>query len=118
MLLIPDLLAYWLTGEVGAEVTNASTTSLFDVRAQAWAIGLIRQAGLPPRIFPPLRRPGEVIGPVTGTGTERARSFRSSRSALTTRRPPWRACPPPGPTSPTSPRAPGRWSEWNWTPRC
>ena len=66
MLLIPDLLAYWLTGEAGAEITNASTTSLFDVRAQAWAIGLIRQAGLPPRVFPPLRRPGDVIGPITG----------------------------------------------------
>jgi rhamnulokinase len=66
MLLIPDLLAYWLTGEAGAEITNASTTSLFDVRAQAWAAGLIEKAGLPPRIFPPLRRPGEVIGPVTG----------------------------------------------------
>jgi sugar (pentulose or hexulose) kinase len=66
MLLIPDLLAYWLTGQVGAEVTNASTTSLFDVRAQAWATGLIERAGLPPRIFPPLRRPGEVIGPILG----------------------------------------------------
>jgi rhamnulokinase len=65
MLLIPDLLAYWLTGEAGAEVTNASTTSLFDVRAQAWATGLIEKAGLPPRIFPPLRRPGEVIGLIT-----------------------------------------------------
>jgi rhamnulokinase len=66
MLLIPDLLAYWLTGQVGAEVTNASTTSLFDVRAQAWATRLIEKAGLPPRIFPPLRRPGEVIGPILG----------------------------------------------------
>jgi len=66
MLLIPDLLAYWLTGRAGAEVTNASTTSLFDVRAQAWATGLIEKAGLPPRIFPPLRRPGEVIGPIAG----------------------------------------------------
>ena len=34
MLLMPDLLAYWLTGEVGAEVTNASTTALYDVRAR------------------------------------------------------------------------------------
>ena len=64
MLLIPDLLAYWLTGQAGAEVTNASTTLLYDVRAQDWATGLIRKAGLPPRIFPPLRRPGEVIGPI------------------------------------------------------
>jgi rhamnulokinase len=66
MLLIPDLLAYWLTGAVGAEITNASTTSLFDVRAQGWATGVMREAGLPPRIFPPLRRPGDVIGPVDG----------------------------------------------------
>jgi rhamnulokinase len=64
MLLIPDLLAYWLTGVAGAEITNASTTSLLDVRAQAWATEVIRKAGLPPRIFPPLRRPGDIIGPV------------------------------------------------------
>jgi len=62
MLLIPDLLAYWLTGAAGAEVTNASTTSLFDVRAQTWATEVIRKAGLPPRIFPALRQPGDVIG--------------------------------------------------------
>ena len=96
MLLIPDLLAYWLTGEAGAEVTNASTTSLFDVRAQAWATGLIEKAGLPPRIFPPLRRPGEVIGPIRGR-TGRVRRSRSSRSAPMTRRRPWRPCPPAGP---------------------
>ena len=66
MLLIPDLMAYWLTGVPGAEITNASTTSLLEVRAQAWATGLIEKAGLPSRIFPPLRRPGEVIGPILG----------------------------------------------------
>ena len=31
LLLIPDLIGYWLTGEVGAEITNASTTGLLDV---------------------------------------------------------------------------------------
>ena len=66
MLLIPDLLAYWLTGSVGAEITNASTTSLFDVRAQDWATGVMQKAGIPPHIFPPLRRPGEVIGTFIG----------------------------------------------------
>jgi sugar (pentulose or hexulose) kinase len=62
LLMIPDLLAYWLTGVAGAEVTNASTTSLLDVRARAWAGEVIEKAGFPPHIFPPLRRPGEVIG--------------------------------------------------------
>jgi rhamnulokinase len=64
MLLIPDLLAYWLTGETGAEVTNASTTQLLDARHQQWAGGLIATAGLPARLFPPLRQPGTVIGPL------------------------------------------------------
>src|ERR1700722_13439164 len=62
MLLIPDLLAYWLTGEIGAEVTNASTTQLFDTRARDWAWDLIGRAGLPVGLFPALRQPGSVIG--------------------------------------------------------
>jgi rhamnulokinase len=65
LLLIPDLLAYWLTGAVGAEVTNASTTGLLDVTTRTWATGLIEQAGIPPGIFPPLRQPGDLIGPIT-----------------------------------------------------
>jgi rhamnulokinase len=69
LLLIPDLLAYWLTGTIGAEVTNASTTGLLDVTTRTWAFGLIEQAGIPVGIFPPLRQPGELIGPMTAAQT-------------------------------------------------
>jgi rhamnulokinase len=62
LLLIPDLLAYWLTGEIGAEVTNASTTQLYDTRARDWAWDLIGRAGLPAGLFPALREPGSVTG--------------------------------------------------------
>src|SRR6202042_2037813 len=62
LLLIPDLLGYWLTGEIGAEVTNASTTQLYDTRAGDWAWDLIGRAGLPAGLFPALREPGSVIG--------------------------------------------------------
>ncbi|TVT22078.1 rhamnulokinase [Amycolatopsis acidiphila] len=62
MLLIPDLLAYWLTGQAGAERTNASTTQLYDARAGTWATGLAERVGIPPRLLPPLRDPGERIG--------------------------------------------------------
>ncbi len=62
LLLIPDLLGYWLTGEVGAEVTNASTTQLYDVRTQSWAVGLMERAGIPAHLFPALRLPGAIIG--------------------------------------------------------
>ena len=65
LLLIPDLLGYWLTGSVGAEVTNASTTGLLDVTTGTWATGLIEDAGIPARIFPPLRQPGDALGPIT-----------------------------------------------------
>jgi sugar (pentulose or hexulose) kinase len=64
LLMIPDLLIYWLTGEAGAERTNASTTQLYDARRGEWAAGLIERAGLPPALFPPLRSPGEVVGPI------------------------------------------------------
>ncbi len=63
MLLIPDLLNYWLTGEIGAERTNASTTQLYDVRARTWAADLAARVGIPPRLLPPLRDPGTVVGP-------------------------------------------------------
>ncbi len=62
LLLIPDLLAYWLTGELGAEVTNASTTQLYDVRTRTWATQFMERAGIPARLFPALRQPGAIIG--------------------------------------------------------
>jgi rhamnulokinase len=70
LLLIPDLLAYWLTGAIGGEVTNASTTALLDVSARKWATGIMAGAGIDPGLFPALRQPGDVIGPITAPGVE------------------------------------------------
>jgi rhamnulokinase len=64
LLLIPDLLGYWLSGQAGAEVTNASTTQLLDVTTRQWAVSVMKQAGLPTGIFPSLRHPGDLIGPL------------------------------------------------------
>ncbi|WP_233624508.1 rhamnulokinase family protein [Actinoplanes sp. ATCC 53533] len=72
LLMIPDLLTYWLTGERGAEFTNASTTQLLDLRTGEWATELMSSLGIRPALFPPLRAPGTVIGPVLpslGIGT-------------------------------------------------
>ncbi|MFD9604425.1 rhamnulokinase family protein [Streptomyces sp. NPDC059970] len=62
MLLIPDLLVHWLTGTVGAEITNASTTGLFDASAGTWSDALIGRLGLERSWFPPLREPGDPAG--------------------------------------------------------
>ncbi|MEV6288401.1 rhamnulokinase family protein [Kribbella sp. NPDC051770] len=64
LLLIPDLLAYWLTGVPGAEHTNASTTQLYDVRSRTWSKDLADRIGIPATLLPPLREPGQIIGPV------------------------------------------------------
>nr|WP_296063473.1 rhamnulokinase family protein [uncultured Actinoplanes sp.] len=74
VLLIPDLLAYWLTGELGAEYTNASTTELVDVRTRDWSLPLISELGLRPSLFPPIHQPGTTIGhlgktPVVAVGS-------------------------------------------------
>jgi len=62
LLLIPDLIAYWLTGVVGTELTNASTTQLLDARTGRWATGLMRRLGIRPELFGELRRPGDPAG--------------------------------------------------------
>lgn len=64
LLLIPDLIAYWLTGAVGAELTNASTTGLLDARTHEWSADLMARLGIRRSLFPPLRRPGDRVGPV------------------------------------------------------
>ncbi|WP_431987410.1 rhamnulokinase [Streptomyces griseoflavus] len=62
LLLIPDLLAYWLTGERGTELTNASTTQLIDPRTRDWAHGVAERLGIDLGMFAPLRRPGDPAG--------------------------------------------------------
>jgi rhamnulokinase len=65
LLLIPDLIAYWLTGVRQAELTNASTTGLLDVASRGWHEHLVPKLGLPPGLLPPLTAPGARIGSLT-----------------------------------------------------
>ncbi|KRE91690.1 rhamnulokinase [Arthrobacter sp. Soil764] len=61
-LLIPDLIAFLLTGVRRTEATNASTTGLFDAVAGEWATEFFRALGLRKDLFPPLIQPGEAYG--------------------------------------------------------
>ena len=62
MLMIPDLLGFWLTGEQVAERTNASTTGLLDISSGSWNATLIDKLSLPRSLFPSLVDPGSRIG--------------------------------------------------------
>lgn len=61
-LLIPDLIAFRLTGARRTEATNASTTGLFDAVAGEWATEFFTALGLRKDLFPPLIQPGETVG--------------------------------------------------------
>jgi rhamnulokinase len=65
LLLLPDLLACWLTGAERAEITNVSTTQLLDARTHTWSAALIRRIGADPGLFPPICAPGDRIADLT-----------------------------------------------------
>lgn len=64
LLLIPDLIAFQLTGAAVAERTNASTTGLLGVANGEWDLELIERLGLEASLLAPLVSPGAPIGPL------------------------------------------------------
>ena len=63
LLMMPDLIGYWLTGERLCEYTDATTTQLYDANAGDWAWDLLSGMGLPERLFPGVVAPGTLLGP-------------------------------------------------------
>lgn len=62
MLLTPDLLGYFLTGEKGTEYTIATTTQLYNPTTKDWDWQTIDQLGLPRKIFTKIDKTGTVRG--------------------------------------------------------
>lgn len=63
LLLIPDLLRYFLTGKKIYEFSNITTTQLFDPIDMKWDSYLIERLGLPSHIFlEDVVTPGAIIG--------------------------------------------------------
>ncbi len=61
-LLMPDYLAYRLTGEMNWEYTNATTTQLVNINTDNWDDTLLAWTGAPRRWFGTPTHPGNVIG--------------------------------------------------------
>lgn len=62
LLLLPDLLGFYLTGEKRSEYTNATTTNLLSVKTGDWDFDVIRRLGIPERLFTPIDRAGTLRG--------------------------------------------------------
>ena len=70
LLLMPDLLGLWLTGQSHAERTNASTTGLLNVATHEWDTELLATLKLNPGLLPPLVEAGARIGPLLAAPAE------------------------------------------------
>ena len=65
LLMIPDYLAYRLSGVAVNEYTNASTTAMVSAEHKTWDKEIIARVGLPEKIFGELHKPGEALGGLT-----------------------------------------------------
>ena len=65
VVLLPDLLAYWLTGELATDVTNASTTALMNATTRDWSDRLLDVAGVSRDQLPSIEPAGSVRGRIT-----------------------------------------------------
>ncbi|MFQ5805766.1 MAG: rhamnulokinase family protein [Phycisphaerae bacterium] len=60
LLFMPDLFAYWLTGEPRSERTIASTSQMLDPRTGEWDLELLEALGLPAKILPAVEKTGTI----------------------------------------------------------
>ena len=61
---IPDLINYWLSGQITNEFSNATTTQCLNAHKKAWSRKLLDAFGIPFNIFQPITEPGTVIGKI------------------------------------------------------
>jgi rhamnulokinase len=64
LLMMPDLLNFWLTGRKVCELTEATTSQLYDPRAGDWARHMLDRLGIPSHILSEVVPPGAVLGPL------------------------------------------------------
>ncbi|MCE8508274.1 xylulokinase [Ruegeria pomeroyi] len=64
VLLPKDYLAYWLTGEIGTEMSDAAGTAWLDVAARDWSDRLLEAGGMRRDQMPDLREGTGIVGPV------------------------------------------------------
>lgn len=63
---MPDLLTYWLSGELAVERTIASTSQLLRTGTAEWDRELAVALGIPDHILPAVSEPCTVVGPLRG----------------------------------------------------
>jgi xylulokinase len=70
-LLPGSYMAFALTGELGVDFSNASSTMLMDVRARTWSSELCEAFEIPGRLLPPIYPATQVLGALRREAAER-----------------------------------------------
>jgi rhamnulokinase len=65
LLLLPDLINYFLTGKPVAEYTNATTTQMVNAATRDWDVDLLKRLDIPIRLLPVMVPSGTEIGELT-----------------------------------------------------
>lgn len=67
MLLLPDLLGYFMTGIKTTEMTIAGTSCLMEKQQETWNLEVARRFSIPEKIYTEIVEPGTVKGSLTGS---------------------------------------------------
>ena len=62
LLMMPDLLSYFLTGVIYTELSMASTTQMLDPVLNNWSSDVLDKLNIPARLLPQVIMPGAVVG--------------------------------------------------------
>lgn len=62
LLTMPNLMNYWLTGEIASEFTHTTTTQCYNWQTGDWDWQTLNTLGIPTKIFPHIIQPGNQIG--------------------------------------------------------
>lgn len=75
ILMMPDLINYYLSGNKFSEVTIASTTQLFDLKNQKFSEYILKKYEIDNNIFPKIVSPGNIIGSTKNSKLKSIRKF-------------------------------------------
>jgi rhamnulokinase len=65
-LMAPDLINYWLTGEIANEYTAATTSQMLNARSGSWDTDLLGSLNIPSHLFADVVPPGSKLGAYNG----------------------------------------------------
>jgi rhamnulokinase len=62
LLMMPDLIHYWLTGQKTTEFSIATTSQMYDIRQRRWAVNMLAELKISYSLLPPVVSPGTILG--------------------------------------------------------